>query len=149
MISKSDCILLLSEISESGIDTSQILKDLVKSKEPTIEVIKFINDNRPLDLSRFYTKIRKSYNQKHSNLYINIVKEIEDVNSVLTTLSALETQILLFAQEAEDRTMFLKHARASEISKVLTHYFQTYDITNCLRLMRVIKADIKALESVR
>ena len=26
----------------------------------------------------FYEKIRKSYNSKKSNLYINIVKEIED-----------------------------------------------------------------------
>lgn len=148
MISKNDCILLLAELSDGGVDTSQVMKELIRSKEPTINVIKFINDNRQLDLTKFYKKIRKSYNQKHSNLYINIVKEVDNVNDVLTTLSALETQILLFSKDVEDRTMFFRHARASEISKVLTNYFQTYDLTNCLRLMQVIKADIKALESV-
>ena len=148
MISKNDCILLLTELSDAGVDTSQMMKELIKAKEPPIDVIKFINSNRQLDLTRFYRKIRKSYNQKHSNLYINIVKEIDNVNEVLTTLSALETQILLFARDVDDRQMFLRHARASEISKVLTNYFQTYDLTNCLRLMQIIKADIKALESV-
>lgn len=148
MISKNDCILLLTELSDDGVDTSQMMKELIRAKEPPIDVIKFINSNRQLDLTRFYRKIRKSYNQKHSNLYINIVKEIDNVNEVLTTLSALETQILLFARDVDDRQMFLRHARASEISKVLTNYFQTYDLTNCLRLMQIIKADIKALESV-
>lgn len=148
MITKNDCILLLTELSDDGVDTTQMMKELIKVKEPTINVIKFINDNRQLDLTRFYKKIKKSYNQKHSNLYINIVKEVEDVNSVLTTLSAMETQILLFARDVDDRQMFLRHARALEIARVLANYFQTYDLTNCLKLMQVIKADIKALESV-
>ena len=148
MITKNDCILLLTDLNDSGIDTSKMMRELIKVKEPTIEIIKFINDNRQLDLTKFYKKIRKSYNQKHSNLYINIVKEVEDVNSVLTTLSALETQVLLFARDVEDRQMFLRHARALEIAKVLANYFQTYDLTNCLKLMQIIKADIKALESV-
>ena len=148
MITKNDCILLLTDLNDSGIDTSKMMRELIKVKEPTIEIIKFINDNRQLDLTKFYKKIRKSYNQKHSNLYINIVKEVEDVNSVLTTLSALETQVLLFARDVEDRQMFLRHARALEIAKVLANYFQTYDLTNCIKLMQIIKADIKALESV-
>lgn len=147
MISKNDCILLITELSENGVDTTEAMKRALYEKSPSLETVQFINAHRQMDLTRFYQKVRKSYNQKHSTLYINIVKEIENVNEVLTTLSALQTQILLFARDADDRTMFLRHARALEISKVLTNYFQTYDLTNCLKLLRLVKADIKALES--
>ena len=59
------------------------------------------------------------------------------------------TQILLFSKNVENKQMFLKHARANDISKILTVYFTNYDLTNCLKLMRIIKADIKALESIK
>ena len=141
MITKQDCLILLSEIG-----ATDKIKELLSQSSPSIEIIKFINDNRELDLTRFYEKLRKSYNQKHSKLYINIVKETEDVNDVLTTLSALLTQILLFSKNTDDKIMFLRHARADEISLVLNSYFKTYDITNCLKLMRIIKADLKVCE---
>lgn len=149
MITRTDCILLLSDLEERGIDTAAILKETLKTAEPTLTTIKFINDNRELALAQFYEKIRKSYNKKKSNLYINIVKEIETPNEVLTTLSALLTQILLFSNGVEDREMFLRHSRAYEISRILTNYFKSYDLTNCVKLLKVIKADIKALEMIR
>lgn len=149
MITRTDCILLLSDLEERGIDTTAILKETLKTAEPTLTTIKFINDNRELALAQFYEKIRKSYNKKKSNLYINIVKEIETPNEVLTTLSALLTQILLFSNGVEDREMFLRHSRAYEISRILTNYFKSYDLTNCVKLLKVIKADIKALEMIR
>jgi hypothetical protein len=74
------------------------------------------------------------------------MKEIEDVNEVLTTLASLNLQILLFSKKIKDRQMFLRHARAEEISKVLTIYFQSYDLTNCIKLLHLIKADIIAFE---
>lgn len=148
MITKNDCILLLTELEEKGVNTKDALREAV-SQGATLSVIKFINDNRQLDLTTFYEKIRKNYNKKKSSLYINIVKEIETPNEVLTTLSALLTQILLFARDVENREMFLKHARALEITKILTDYFQTYSLTNCIKLLKVIKADIKALESMK
>ena len=149
MISKNDCILLLTDLQENGVDVSAHLMQLINSAEPSIEVIKFINDNRQLDLSRFYEKLRKSYNAKKSVLYKNIVKEIDDTNDVLTTLSAMMTQILLFAKNVDDREMFLRHSRALDISRILARYFQTYDLTNCVKLLRIIKADLKALESMK
>ena len=148
MITKTDCILLLTEQQENGVDVSDVLNTLIKQSEPSVEVIKFINDNRQLDLSRFYDKIRKSYNNKKSNLYINIVKEIEDPNEVIITLSAMLTQILLFSKSAENRQMFLKHARSQEISLVLLNYFKNYDITNCIKLLKLIKADLKVIEFI-
>lgn len=149
MITKNDCILLLSDLEERGIDTSTKIKEVVRQTEPSIDIIKYINDNRQLDLSRFYEKVRKSYNNKKSTLYINIVRGIDSPKDVLVTLSAMLTQILLYAKEVGDREMFLRHARAYDISKVLSNYFQTYDLTNCFKVLRIIKADLKALESIK
>ena len=149
MITKNDCLLLLKDLQNSGIDTLAKAQELVMTPEVSVNVIKFINDNRQLDLTKFYEKLRKSYNAKKSSLYINIVKEVEDVTEVLTTLAALQLQILLFCKTADNKQMFLKHARAEEISKVLANYFKTYDLTNCLKLLRLVKADLKALEYIK
>lgn len=149
MITKNDCYLILNDLENKGIDTKEITKELINSQGIPLSVIKFINSNRELELSKFYEKIRKSYNQKKSSLYINIVKEIEDPNEVLTTLSGMLTQILLFSRQVENKQMFLKHARANDITKVLNLYFTNYDLTNCLKLIKIIKTDIKALESIR
>lgn len=145
MITKNDVILLLTNLQENGINVSKQLNDTIKNGV-TIQTVQFINSNRQLDLYKFYEKIRKSYNQKHSNLYINIVKEIDDINKVLITLSALETQILIFSKNVDDREMFLRHSRALEISKVLQNYFTTYDSKPCIKLIQLIKADLKCLE---
>lgn len=149
MITKNDCILLLTDLSQKGVNIKDQLKELITSPTLPLSVIKFINDNRQLDLIAFYETIRKSYNQKKSTLYINIVKEIEDPTEVLTTLSAMLTQILRFNKKVDNKTMFLKHSRAIDITKVLNNYFNTYDITLCQKLLRIIKADIKALESIK
>ena len=149
MITKNDIFLLLSDLEDKGIEINKSIYSDVSKNGVSLDILKFISSNMQLDLYRFYEKIRKSYNQKHSNLYINIVKEIEDVNKVLTTLSALQTQILLFSErEAIDREMFLRHARVSEISKVLFNYYQTYDLKPCIKLLRLFKADIKCLQEV-
>ena len=149
MITKNDCVLLLTEVQNRGENVSPIIKRLVASRELTEEALKTLYDNKMLDIVDFYEHIRKSYNQKKSKLYINIVKEIDDTTEVLTTLSALLTQILLFSSKCSNREMFMKHARADEIAMVLGKYFETYDITSCLSLLRLIKIDLKALESFK
>ena len=149
MITKNDCYLLLADLQNKGIDTSEPINELIKSSSIPMSVIKFINDNRQLDLAKFYEKLRKNYNNKKSNLYINIVKEISEPTEVLTTLSALLTQIMLFSKTVENKQMFLRHARANDICRVLSIYFNTYDLTNCIKLLRILKADLKALESIK
>ena len=149
MITRSDCYLLLSDLQDSGIDTTKAISDLSTNKDIPISVIKFINDNRQLDLSQFYENLRKNYNNKKSQLYINIVKETQDPDKLLVTLSALLTQILLYSNKVNDKQLFLKHSRADEISKILTKYFIDYDLTTCIKLLRLIKADLKTLESIK
>lgn len=147
MITKEDVLLLLTELRDSGVDCKEQIKQQILAKEPQIEILKFINDNRELDLTNFYKKLRKSYNNKRSKLYINIVKETEEIKDVLTTLSALLTQIILYAKDVDNMVMFYQHSRAQEITLVLNSYFKTYDLTNCIKLMKIIKADIKVCES--
>ena len=78
MISKNDLLLLLADIKSKGIETKDETTKLLTSNTIPLDVVKFINDNRQLDVAKFYEKLRKSYNAKKSNLYINIVKEIEN-----------------------------------------------------------------------
>ena len=149
MISKSDCILLLTELQQRGIEVKDYLNNILTAKDLPLDTIRFINSNRELDLTKFYKHIRKSYNQKHSSLYKNIVvEELKEPTESLTTLSALLTQILLYSKKAENRQMFLRHSRCNEITRVLNNYFVTYDLTNCLKLLKLINDDIKALESI-
>ena len=149
MITKTDCILLLTDLQNKGIDVKDYLEEAINNPTISLNVLKFINDNRQMDLTLFYRHIRKSYNQKHSSLYKNIViEELKDPNESLTTLSALLTQILLFSKKVDNKQMFLRHARCNEITQVLNNYFKTYDLTTCIKLLRIIKADLKALEMI-
>ena len=54
MISKNDCLLLLSKLKDEGVDTKATSLELIRAKDVPINVIKFINDNRSLDLTKFY-----------------------------------------------------------------------------------------------
>ena len=148
MLTKNDCLLLLLGIE--GEEAKKTAHEIAKTGKITAQIIKFINDERQLDLTKFYEKIRRSYNQKKSSLYINIVKETTEPQDALTTLSAMGTQILLFGRDVEDKMTFYRQSRLAEIYNVLHNYATSGDIIPCLKLLRVIKADIKMLElSVR
>lgn len=148
MITKRDCILLLSELSAKGINAQDMLNRAVRSADIDLSVIKFINDHRQFEANAFYEKLRRSYNSKKSSLYKNIVTcdEVDCTSSVLTTLSALTLQIFLFAQHLEDNKLFLRHMRVDEITSVLMNYAKTYDLIPCMKVLQLIKADLKAFE---
>ena len=150
MISKSDILLLLTELQNSGEDVSGDIAELYRSPNIPFNTLKRINDKRSLDLVKFYEKLRKSYDNKRSKLYINIMKSNENVltdpKTILTTLSALLNQILQF--DCGDKAMFIKHARAEEITQVLNIYFKSFNIEPALKLLTLFKADICALETI-
>lgn len=150
MISKTDIILLLTELQDNGINVDKYLKATMSSSGINSDVLKFINSNRQLDVAQFYELIRKNYNSKKSPLYKNIVNENLQQNptQVLTTLAALNLQILLFAKKLEHNELFLRHSRAEEITRVLNNYYRTYDLIPCFKLLQLIKADLKVLESI-
>lgn len=152
MLTRNDCLLLLSELETfDNVDKEKLKQITLKTASQlniSLDTLKFINTYKPLDVKNFYNQIRQNYNNKKSKLYINIVKEIDDTTKVLTTLSALLTQILLYSVKCDNKQLFLQHSRAKEISLALSKYFEDYDITICLQLMRIIKADIKVLEEL-
>lgn len=150
MITKNDCLLLLTEISDRGIDTKNLFNELLSTNRISMEVLKFINDNRPLEVSQFFERLRNNYNNKKSKLYKEIVQiDQKEPKDIVVTLSSLLTQILLYSNQVDDKQMFLKHSRAEEISKVLNNYFKTYDTKLCIQMLVLIKADLKALESIK
>lgn len=150
MISRQDLFLLLYNLQEDGVNIDSCVTRLAQTDGIDIETIQFINRNRNIELCKFYEKLRKSYNEKKSKLYINIVKEdFSKPGVAITTLSALLTQILLFAKDLDDKDMFFRHSRAQEIGKVLTLYFNDYDLSNAIQLLRIIKCDLKVLEGSR
>lgn len=150
MLTKNDLILLLTEMQEDGKDTSRFISELFQTEGISKNVLKYINDNRHLDVANFYEVLRKSYNNKKSNLYKNLVKEeINEPIEALITLSSLNLQILLYAKKLDDDKMFLKHSRAEEITQVLNNYYRTYDLIPCLKALKVIKSDLKCFESIK
>lgn len=150
MLKKNDLILLLTRLQQEGVDVSAQLKEVVTSTDIPVEVIKFINTERQLDVTGFYEQLRKSYNNKRSSLYINLVREeLKDPNEVLVVLSSLNLQILLYAKHLDNPQMFLSHSRAEEITRVLNNYYNTFDLKPALVLRDLIRSDLKVFESIK
>lgn len=151
MLQQNDLLLLLRDLEKDGVDVADQMRTVVTSPAVSIGVIKFINDHRPLEVTKFYEQLRKSYNAHKSSLYYNIVKEVEATFDVLTTLSSLNLQILLFAKHLDDKDvqMFLSHSRAEEITRVLNNYYKTFDLRPCIELLRLVRTDCKIFQTIK
>ena len=71
MLTKNDLLLLLTDIETDGKNVDGLITKLLKSETIPFEVLKYTNDSRQFDVSAFYEMLRKNYNNKRSNLYIN------------------------------------------------------------------------------
>ena len=149
MITKNDCLSILTKLDESGVSgVNSYVRKLVVARDIPLEVLKFISDNRGLEVSKFYEMLRKSHNQKKSPLYTNILKEIDDPQEVVTTLSCLLTQILLYGKKLESKDQFFREVRAEELTRVLNNYFKTGLYEECLHLIKILKSDLLVLEYI-
>ena len=149
MITKNDCLSILTKLDESGVSgVNSYVRKLVVARDIPLEVLKFISDNRGLEVSKFYEMLRKSHNQKKSPLYTNILKEIDDPQEVVTTLSCLLTQILLYGKKLNNRDQFFREVRAEELTRVLNNYFKTGLYEECLHLIKILKSDLLVLEYI-
>ena len=149
MITKNDCLSILVKLEDSGaIEANYYIKKLMVSREPSVEVLKFISQQRGFEIGRFYEMLRKNHNKHKSPLYTNILKDITDQKEVLTTLSSLLTQILLYGSKLENALAFYREARAEEISRVLNAHFKTGDLEACLTMLQIIKSDLLVMEYI-
>ena len=149
MLKKTDVLMLLTELQDNGKDVSKYINNLYKTSSIPLDIIKFINDQRQLDVAQFYERLRSNYNHKKSDLYINIVKEIDDLDAILTTLAAYNLQVLLFGRKVENKELFYKASRVEEVTRVLNNYYRNYDIDKCRVVLSLIKADIKLFEEIK
>lgn len=149
MISKLDILSLLSDLKDRGEDVTTYEQEVIKNVSVPLSVIKFLNEKRSFEVSKFFEKLRYSYNHKKSNLYLNIVKEISDVEDVLTTLASYNLQVLIYAKKVEDKEMFYRNTRVEEVTRVLNNYYKTFDLEECITVLSLLKADIKLFESVK
>ena len=144
MITKNDCLSILVHLEDNGVtNIDPYMRKLLVSREIPVEVLKFILDNRGLEISNFYEMLRKSHNKKKSPLYTNIVREQTEEKEVLTTLSCLLTQILLYGKKLSNPELFFKEARAEEITRVINTYFKTGMYEECITLLKLIKNKYK------
>ena len=149
MITKNDCLTILVSLEDRGIDIDRQMKKLLTAKEIPIDTLKFILDNRGIEVANFYEMLRKKHNQKKSPLYHNIVKDITDPEEVITTLACLLVQITLYSNKlASNKEIFQREVRAEEISRVLNNYYTTGMLDSCLALMKLLKADLLVLEHI-
>ena len=149
MITKNDCLTLLVSLEDKGINIDKQMRKLVTSKEIPMDVLKFILDNRGSEVANFYEMLRRKHNQKKSPLYHNIVKDIEDTDEVITTLACLLVQITLYSRKlVSNKEIFQREVRAEEITRVLNNYYSTGDFSQCLALLRLLKADMLVLEYI-
>jgi len=141
--------LLLYELASMGINTNEVINKVLASTTPDKSVLEFIHSHKPLDVVGFYTKLRKSYNDKKSKLYKEIVQVDEKApKDIAVTLASLLTQILLYSNKVEDKQQFLSQVRAKEISEVLDKYFTDFDSKSCLQMLLLFKSDIKLVEEI-
>ena len=148
MITKNDCLSILVRLEDEGININPYMKKLLVSKEVPLEVLRFISQNRGIEVSNFYEMLRKKHNKNKSPLYTNILKEISEPEEVVTTLSCMLTQIILYGQKLTNPDTFYKEVRAEEISRALNEYFKEEALENCIKLISLIKSDILVLEYI-
>lgn len=149
MITKNDCLTILVSLEDKGLNIDKPMRKLVTSKEIPIEVLKFILDNRGIEVANFYEMLRKKHNQKKSPLYHNIVKDIYDTDEVITTLACLLVQITLYGRKLQtNKEIFQREVRAEEISRVLNSYYSTGEFDQCIALMKLLKSDLLVLEHI-
>lgn len=146
MLNKSDCMSILIKLEDRGIDINAQMKKLILAKDIPIDVLKFIAEKQGLEAVNFYEMLRKSYNNKKSKLYKNILDDI-NLDNICVILSSLLLQIALYSSKLTDtKNSFLQEIRANEISEALADFYKSDNAEKCLAVLNAIKTDLLVLE---
>lgn len=147
MLDKNYCYKILFEMKDDY-NVMPMLTLLSQSNIVPKKVVEFINQHRDLELTQFYSQIRKMRNQKNSKLYYQLVNEDRDPIESLKAVSSFITRALIYSEklDSNERLVFLKSARVQECSISLSKYFVDNDIRLVLEILNMIRDDIKMLE---
>ena len=146
MLNKSDCMSILIKLEDKGVDINAQMKKLILAKDIPIDVLKFIAEKQGLEAVNFYEMLRKSYNNKKSKLYKNILDDI-NIDDVCVILSSLLLQIALYSSKLTDtKDSFVQEIRANEISEALADFYKSDNVEKCLAVLNAIKTDLLVLE---
>lgn len=146
MLNKSDCMSILIKLEDKGVDINAQMKKLILAKDIPIDVLKFIAEKQGLEAVNFYEMLRKSYNNKKSKLYKNILDDI-NLDNICVILSSLLLQIALYSSKLTDtKNSFLQEIRANEISDALADFYKSDNVEKCLAVLNAIKTDLLVLE---
>ena len=146
MLNKSDCMSILIKLEDKGVDINAQMKKLILAKDIPIDVLKFIAEKQGLEAVNFYEMLRKSYNNKKSKLYKNILDDIK-LEDVCVILSSLLLQIAWYSSKLTDtKNSFLQEIRANEISEALADFYKSDNVEKCLAVLNAIKTDLLVLE---
>lgn len=146
MLNKSDCMSILIKLEDKGVDINAQMKKLILAKDIPIDVLKFIAEKQGLEAVNFYEMLRKSYNNKKSKLYKNLLDDIK-IEDVCVILSSLLLQIALYSSKLTDtKNSFLQEIRANEISEALADFYKSDNVEKCLAVLNAIKTDLLVLE---
>ena len=146
MLNKSDCMSILIKLEDKGVDINAQMKKLILAKDIPIDVLKFIAEKQGLEAVNFYEMLRKSYNNKKSKLYKNILDDIK-LEDICIILSSLLLQIALYSSKLTDtKNSFLQEIRANEISDALADFYKSDNVEKCLAVLNAIKTDLLVLE---
>lgn len=146
MLNKSDCMSILVKLEDQGIDINAQIKKLILAKDIPIDVLKFIAEKQGLEAVKFYEMLRKSYNNKKSKLYKNILDDVS-IEDICVILSSLLLQIALYSSKLTDtKNSFLQEIRANEISEALADFYKSDNVEKCLAVLNAVKTDLLVLE---
>lgn len=146
MLNKSDCMSILVKLEDQGIDINAQMKKLILAKDIPIDVLKFIAEKQGLEAVKFYEMLRKSYNNKKSKLYKNILDDVS-IEDICVILSSLLLQIALYSSKLTDtKNSFLQEIRANEISEALADFYKSDNVEKCLAVLNAVKTDLLVLE---
>lgn len=122
-MNKLKCYEYLSKINTMGVDISEQLSTVVRSKDVPMSVVSFINKYYPQELIKTFDNIHE---KRHTNpLYKNLVNEKLSVEQKAIAISSLVTRVMITLSNIENediRREYSKDMNLKEMIDSLTDY---------------------------
>lgn len=145
MLTSQDLIYFLTKCNTKEADV--IIRKLLTSSAFKGEAISYLNSTRSIDIVNFYEHLRKSYNEKRSSLYINLMKEDLPLEDQVITLASYILQANIYLKKAINRPLFIRESEVNNSALALQKYYSQEDLLEVRNQLNKIKEDIKLYES--